>query len=674
MINILEDSAPRRIGGQSYAMALIDAGLDDELIESLMRPVEPFAESTLRKHAFTKDLYSAFLRALKDVRPPFPLDVKMLCAFIRFLCVCCRYNLHSVQNVYIAALKRMNLMETNTKLSDEENLKIAEMYREMRREGVVNKNDGPGKEPLITTDIIRLASSCDAGSKYRAENISLWLFAHQCGARSVSCEGITLGDIFVTQREPDGEPNMIQIRINITKGRKDWNHRVTLEGRMDEEGWLNAVYWLDRHLDLNHGFSLEVIETLPPERKQDKLWNCSREVMRTRLKVQLDRAGYDASKFGFHSLRSGFMCSALIASELKGNQVDNVMRTTAYVAGWVCGSETQQRYVKELTRSAIVATRLTRGPGMVESLSEEDEEEDTSSPASVQVKPVFEASLLDPEIFHNMKLEERKQTTPKLKLELLRHRFEKEITRGDWTDEEKKFRINVGWREAMLIHTGPTNDALYKRCIEEAERRKAYTDHRQFSSHSREIRIKMGREDICNNLSGNMENLDEVVNHLVWLASKGLNKPHNRRRRIDQRKLDCEDSSVEFIRFSPRKARKHPEQETENGMIEVSSSSEKEVPIEKFKRPRPCEWGENDRPYEDVQERLDSSPERNTRTNPKRWTPKQVKRLIGLKKKGYLNNQIGNMMGFTTQQVNDKVKNLIHLKLLDAGINKRKKK
>ncbi|KAK2949985.1 hypothetical protein BLNAU_15128 [Blattamonas nauphoetae] len=360
----------------------------------------------------------------------------MLCAFIRFLCVCCRYNLHSVQNVYIAALKRMNLMETNTKLSDEENLKIAEMYREMRREGVVNKNDGPGKEPLITTDIIRLASSCDAGSKYRAENISLWLFAHQCGARSVSCEGITLGDIFVTQREPDGEPNMIQIRINITKGRKDWNHRVTLEGRMDEEGWLNAVYWLDRHLDLNHGFSLEVIETLPPERKQDKLWNCSREVMRTRLKVQLDRAGYDASKFGFHSLRSGFMCSALIASELKGNQVDNVMRTTAYVAGWVCGSETQQRYVKELTRSAIVATRLTRGPGMVESLSEEDEEEDTSSPASVQVKPVFEASLLDPEIFHNMKLEER-QTTPKLKLELLRHRFEKEITRGDWTDEEK---------------------------------------------------------------------------------------------------------------------------------------------------------------------------------------------------------------------------------------------
>ncbi|KAK2939852.1 hypothetical protein BLNAU_25241 [Blattamonas nauphoetae] len=417
MINILEDSAPRRIGGQSYAMALIDAGLDDELIESLMRPVEPFAESTLRKHAFTKDLYSAFLRALK-MFVPFPLDVKMLCAFIRFLCVCCRYNLHSVQNVYIAALKRMNLMETNTKLSDEENLKIAEMYREMRREGVVNKNDGPGKEPLITTDIIRLASSCDAGSKYRAENISLWLRTN------------VEHDLCHVKREPDGEPNMIQIRINITKGRK-LESQSDLEGRMDEEGWLNAV--------TNCGTALEV--------------------MRTRLK-QLDRAGYDASKFGFHR-----------------NQVDNVMRTTAYVAGWVCGSETQQRYVKELTRSAIVATRLTRGPGMVESLSEEDEEEDTSSPASVQVKPVFEASLLDPEIFHNMKLEERKQTTPAEARSSLRHRFEKEITRGIGP-MRKKFRINVGWREAMLIHTGPTNDALYKRCIEEAERRKAYTDHR----------------------------------------------------------------------------------------------------------------------------------------------------------------------------------------------------
>ncbi|KAK2961493.1 hypothetical protein BLNAU_3615 [Blattamonas nauphoetae] len=68
----------------------------------------------------------------------------------------------------------------------------------------VNTKDGPGKEPLISTDMKKLIASVPAGCKHNAEDVSLWRFAHQTGARAISCEALTLRDIFPLKCDEDG--------------------------------------------------------------------------------------------------------------------------------------------------------------------------------------------------------------------------------------------------------------------------------------------------------------------------------------------------------------------------------------------------------------------------------------------------------------------------------------
>ncbi|KAH7814690.1 uncharacterized protein MONOS_16432c1 [Monocercomonoides exilis] len=77
--------------------------------------------------------------------------------------------------------------------------------------------------------------------------------------------------------------------------------------------------------------------------------------------------GYPSNLFSFHSLRSGFKCSALLAT----------------VVGWVPNSAVQQRYAKNAISAAIVANRV----GNPEAEGGE----------------VVEKALLNPEVFHNIK-------------------------------------------------------------------------------------------------------------------------------------------------------------------------------------------------------------------------------------------------------------------------------
>ncbi|KAK2939824.1 hypothetical protein BLNAU_25265 [Blattamonas nauphoetae] len=651
--------------------------IDADLRETLLRPAEPYADSTLRKHEQSKKMYKLFLTAIDGDRPLFPLDPNIIKAFIRFLCVYCGYNLKSVENVYVASLKRLNELEVHEKITDDTRKSINATISEMKRHPKVKKKDGPGKEPLITTDMDLLLASVHPGTLQGAENRSLWLFAHQTGARSISCEGITLGDVFVVLKAGEKEINTIKIRINVTKGETNWNHFVTLEGSVSEEGRQNAVYWINRHLHVGHGVYLSELHCVSAEKKKRRLWNMTRDTMRYRLKCHLEWAGYDSRVFGFHSFRSGFMCSALISADLRGNPVENVMQNTGFVAGWVVGSKTQQRYVKDLARQAIVASRMVELPELL--VGEANEADMVPSQESVPMKPVFDKNLLEPSIFHNMEIKPKKEFSIRTKMQLFNYAFEKKVTYGKWSDEQKEARLSVAWRVGLAKYC-KQNAELEKRCQKSVRNKLGHCPNSSVAAITQQEREVFAREHICNHLFIGMDNLDWFVNRLYSLVADKLNDAKILPRTSAEEALI--KTTLVFDSRSPRKTRKLPEPQSDDDseIIEVDGFPEGVRPIKKKKRiiaDDGCEgddsefdWSDFCRENESDDRRRDGSPVKYSRTHPKRWTNLQVENLEKDYYKGYSDQYIGEKMGFTTQQVRDKIKNLIKYE----GLKPRNKK
>ena len=110
--------------------------------------------------------------------------------------------------------------------------------------------------------------------------------------------------------------------------------------------------------------------------------------MRMHLKRRAISAGYPGERIGFHSLRSGMLCSAIINAEDNEEARKAVFENTAIVAGWVPYGKPQMRYAKQPIVRGINATRLvgiTRNP---------------SKPTG----SVLTSDLSRPEIFHSFDL------------------------------------------------------------------------------------------------------------------------------------------------------------------------------------------------------------------------------------------------------------------------------
>ena len=88
------------------------------------------------------------------------------------------------------------------------------------------------------------------------------------------------------------------------------------------------------------------------------MWPISVDGIRIRLKNRLRNAGFPPEKFGNHSFRSGFLCSALLHAEDSTDVRTAVMESCAMVAGWTTGSKHMKRYAKRCLRRQIVCTRI----------------------------------------------------------------------------------------------------------------------------------------------------------------------------------------------------------------------------------------------------------------------------------------------------------------------------
>jgi hypothetical protein len=163
----------------------------------------------------------------------------------------------------------------------------------------------------------------------------------------------------------------------VTKGKPNWNHTVTLDGRCDDEKDLNFVYWLGLHLQQNHNLSLDDFENwnLSPVQENQRLWKWSKDAMRETFKARCKLAGYPAGKLyfiicliitlidslgllSFHSLRAGFICTAITRAGSDASRVRGVLEHCGLIAGWVPGQKAQMRYIKECQTQTLVATRI----------------------------------------------------------------------------------------------------------------------------------------------------------------------------------------------------------------------------------------------------------------------------------------------------------------------------
>ncbi|KAK2959874.1 hypothetical protein BLNAU_5071 [Blattamonas nauphoetae] len=91
---------------------------------------------------------------------------------------------------------------------------------------------------------------------------------------------------------------------------------------------------------------------------EEKLWPIGPDAMTIRLQNRAFQAGYERQYFGFHSLRSGFLTSALIKAGDDNTASTRVLEQTAIVARWGPYSAVQMKYVKTAAIAIHVANRL----------------------------------------------------------------------------------------------------------------------------------------------------------------------------------------------------------------------------------------------------------------------------------------------------------------------------
>ena len=313
-------------------------------------------------------------------------DATTMRFFLLLLSRVCNYGNGTLEDVVIPVMKRMYLREQGLKLPVAVLQAMATTIREIKR---TNQSTSQGKAPALLFDVAKVVSEIPQGRFDKTAEASLFLFAVSVGARACTCEAICLGDIMAVVHVPRERTTMVVLQLRVTKGNKAWDQKVTIEGRLETPSDLDPVYWLNRMLKDRHGLHLSTFNNweLGVEDEAKSMWGWSKDAMREHFKKACVNAGYPRLLLSFHSLRSGFICTALLKANSDGIR-DRlaILETTGFVAGWLVGGRAQLRYVKTAAVGCIVASRLV-------------------APGSEQLSnnPVEEL-LTKPEIFHGIEL------------------------------------------------------------------------------------------------------------------------------------------------------------------------------------------------------------------------------------------------------------------------------
>lgn len=394
-------------------------------LESAVGP--RYSPSTLSKHEWVTSMYKCFI--LRFNLEPFPLDTKLVAFFIRFLGTVAKYAVSTIEDVIAPSLKRLHREFTDTPCSEDINESIALAIRDVKRSPSQLK--GPdGKAPATLSDVKIIIEKTPEGVPTKAAESSLWLFALTTGARAITCFNVQVCDIINVISKAGSGNVLIQILLRVTKGNQNWGHTVTVEGDPKKKSNLNIAFWLNEHLKQRFGLQLESFHMWPEQPNFANIWSWSKDSMRQLFKTRADFAGFPYTKFSFHSLRAGFICTAIMNAGISNDAIKAVLEHTAYVAGWVPGQTAQMRYVKDCVKRSIVSSRLV--------LSAEELESDG----------IVDKVLTTSENFHNIKLGPSKWQSD-TNYKMFQYLVEKAFTKEDLPEREKNSLCQKCWRNAF---------------------------------------------------------------------------------------------------------------------------------------------------------------------------------------------------------------------------------
>jgi hypothetical protein len=154
----------------------------------------------------------------------------------------------------------------------------------------------------IASDVAKIVAATPDYVPTKAEEASLWLFSLETGARAISATSVLIGDL-------QWQGDYLRVKLRVTKGNDNWNHHVQLDAAPHQEAReLDFFHWLRAHL-ISRGLDLH---NLDKTRASEKLWHWSAEAARELFRGRVRDAGFRPGMFSYHSLRAGFLCSALL--------------------------------------------------------------------------------------------------------------------------------------------------------------------------------------------------------------------------------------------------------------------------------------------------------------------------------------------------------------------------
>ena len=208
-----------------------------------------------------------------------------------------------------------------------------EIYRALNdiRKDPCNKLAGKGAEPLILTDLKYIIETIPKKYKHIEMMCSLFLFSMYTGARACTCTSFQLQDI-ESFNKFDDKTSVLKVNLKNFKGSKNNTHPCTFESKNESNKSIDFIYWLRLHLVKKFNIDLLNFEKIklndkekdyfiwtPISMNSDEFDNnpCCTDQLTYYLQKCAEFAGFPKKFFSFHSLRSGFISSALIASSYK---------------------------------------------------------------------------------------------------------------------------------------------------------------------------------------------------------------------------------------------------------------------------------------------------------------------------------------------------------------------
>ncbi|KAH7814735.1 uncharacterized protein MONOS_15977 [Monocercomonoides exilis] len=303
----------------------------------------------------------------------------------------------------------------------------------------------------------------------------------------------------VTISDLHAECILVEIRLRRLKGHPNSNHSVTIEGRFAHtslhEQVRDPVYWLERHLQVNHHLSLKTRQKWPKNVLSKKLWDMSPAAMSLRFRKRSEQAGYPCKLFSFHSLRAGFICTAIMVAGTDEEKLRGILEHTAYVADWVPFGRAQLTYVRNTSKKITVCSRLVNPkPG------------DT----------VIDLALTSIAAYHSIKLSDPKRTI-KEQFQTFRNAVNDHFNDAMKHLEDGEREIRNQWKKCAKAYIDK-NENLSLRAKRAFTKKKSLLFRALKENDFHTIRMKIIRQDVVCKLSKSLANLDNLVDDFVNLS------------------------------------------------------------------------------------------------------------------------------------------------------------